>query len=45
MMNAVKFSHAYGNHLETLHFIWCVPEGISPSDMLPTTVLTNEILP
>lgn len=33
-MNAVKFSHAYGNHLGTLHFIWHVPEGISPSYML-----------
>ena len=23
-MNAVQFSHAYGNHLGTLHFIWRV---------------------
>ena len=30
----MKFSHAYGNHLGTLHFIWHVPEEIGPSDML-----------
>ena len=39
-VNAVKFSHAYGNHLGTLHFIWRVPEGISPSDMLSRNTKT-----
>lgn len=41
-MNAVKFSHAYGNHLGTLHFIWRVPEGISPSDMLSRNMKTAD---
>lgn len=39
---AVKFSHAYGNHLGTLHFIWCVSEGISPSDMLSRNMKTAD---
>ena len=42
MVNAVKFSHAYGNHLGTLHFIWRVPEGISPSDMLSRNMKTAD---
>ena len=29
--HAVKFSHAYGNNLGTLHFIWRIPDGISSS--------------
>ena len=41
-MNAVQFSHAYGNHLGTLHFISCVPEAVSLSDMLSRNTKTAD---
>lgn len=44
MVNAVKFSHAYGNHLGALHFIWRVPEEINPSDMLARNMTTADLV-
>ena len=33
-VHAINFSHSYGNNLGTMHFMWCIPESITESELL-----------
>ena len=41
-VHAVMFSHAYGNNLGTLHFIWRIPDETSPSELLDKNLKTAQ---
>ena len=41
-VHAVKFSHSYGNNLGTVHFMWCIPESITESELLHQNMIAAQ---
>ena len=41
-MHVVKFSHSNGNNLGTMHFMWCIPESITESELLRQNMIVAQ---
>ena len=41
-VHAVKFSHSYGNNFGTMHFMWCIPESITKSELLHQNMIVAQ---